>query len=978
MKLSLLLPVACLLSSAACAQGPRNVRVTFNGQTELAAPLATGEWHTVVAHYRYPGKINLLVETYLVFARGGNLLGGWDMGYKPPENQLMIIKHGFWNATEATGKPGEAKIIENDQGYMDCEHTKVDVTADEITVTYRLKFKPGGLRGMCNVFMYIADKDVKYEGFTQMGAVAIDTDAEVTRTDMPAQWRNALKPVGKASAPLEFVNDWGARYSLLLPEKPTSIETKAANELRRGLKLITGADFPIVNEGEAVKGFLISVGRTRKLSASAARWKDADLADEGYGLEVVGPDLYLYGGRGRGLLNGVYALLSEDLGCRWYDTGSIDVQQRPALTAAVVSRKFAPALQLRDPYILSMHDANWSLHNRTNTPHARIPQAWGGSLRYHHMGHTYARYFPTEVYFKAHPEYYALVNGKRQPSQLCHTNEDVIRLSIEQTCEIFRDHPDVTVTAIGPNDGRGFCDCPNCKQLDDANGGRSGSYFHFLNRIAAGVKREFPNNHLISLAYLDYAPPPTKLQVDPYIIIQLCTDSHAWKWQFCNLDESQDFQRIIKAWEPRNNLIFVWDYTTDYVHYPVPMANWQVTAGKIRYLIGHGADGIMQESEANDCDEMRAWVWAQQLWNPALDTKALLQDFVFGYYKQAAPPLWEYQQMVLNFWEKWHKVPHVCGQPSDNPLLNNLHCSYSPDGPMFTPEYMAKMRQCFEAAEKLASGDKDIAARVRKAKLPLLYLELSQQLGYFTEFGDWVYGNAVRQSPAAKEPLRAKVDEIVAICKERNLTTFGIPGSVDRIADRWRQCISADSAAINKVMLPAEWVFTTDPQDRGVSEKWFANARFFDAARKRNSGAPAASLGKGLTVLHINRGVGWEQQGFPGFDGPAWYFQTLRLPDDLAARPRLYLMFLGVNEEAWVYVNGQPVGERSYQSTGKGVGELGGAFSFDAKQFLKPGVDNTLALRVMHQTGLGGVWLPALLLGTDEECTTAELQKYRH
>ncbi|MEN6645112.1 MAG: DUF4838 domain-containing protein [Armatimonadia bacterium] len=930
-----------------------------------------------MAHCRYPGKISLLVETYLVFAKGGNLLGGWDMGYKPPSNELMIIKHGSWNATEATGHPGEAKIIENDQGYIDCEHTQIEQTADEITVSYRLKFKPGGLRGMCNVYMYIADKDVKYEGFTQMGAVAIDTDAEVTRTDMPAQWRNALQPPGTASAPLTLATDGHARYNVLLPPQPSVIEAKAASELCQALRLITGADFATVNEGDAVTGLFISVGRTRKLAGSAAKWKGADLAAEGYGLEVVGPDLYLYGGSGRGLLNAVYALLEEDLGCRWYDTGSVDVQRRPALTAAIVSRKVVPALQLRDPYILSMHDPNWSLHNRTNTPHARIPQAWGGSLRYFHMGHTYAAYFPSGSYFKEHPEYYSLVNGKRQPSQLCQTNEDVIRLSIEKTCQIFRDHPDVTITAIGPNDGRGFCDCPNCRKLNDENGGRSGSYFYFLNRIAAGVKKEFPNNHIISLAYLDYAPPPTKFEVDPYIIIQLCTDSHAWKYQFCRLDESQDFQKIIKAWEPRHNLIYVWDYTTDYVHYPVPMANWQVVAANTRFLVQHGVDGIMYESEANDCDEMRAWVWAQQLWNPSLDPKALMRDFIYGYYKQAAGPIWDYEQMVLDYWENWHKLPHQCGKPSDNPLLNNLQCSYSPDGPMFTPEFMAKMRQCFEAAEKLAT-DKDVAARVRRAELPLLYLELCQNLGYYTEFGDFVYGRSIRQTPAAKEAFRPKLDEFVALCKERGLTTLGIPASVEKLTARWRQAMAAESVSLNKMMFPSEWVFAVDPDDRGMRDKCYADAKTFDAVARRNAGASAASLGKNLTVLHTNRGVGWEQQGFPGFDGPGWYFQTIRIPDDLAAKAHLYLVFLGINEEAWVYVNGQLAGEHTYASTGRGVGELGGAFSIDAKQWLKPGVDNTLAVRVMHKAGLGGMWLPSLLVGTDKPCTTEELQQYRY
>ncbi|MEI6502021.1 MAG: DUF4838 domain-containing protein, partial [Armatimonadota bacterium] len=587
-------------------------------------------------------------------------------------------------------------------------------------------------------------------------------------------------------------------------------------------------------------------------------------------------------------------------------------------------------------------------------------------------------YFPTDQYFAEHPEYYSLVNGKRQPSQLCQTNEDVIRLSIEKTCDIFRSHPEVTITAIGPNDGRGFCDCPSCTKLNEENGGRSGSFFYFVNRIAEGVKKEFPKNHLISLAYLDYAPPPTKLKVDPYIIIQLCTDSHAWKYQFCNVWESTQFQDIIKAWHKVNATIYLWDYTTDYVHYPVPMANWPVVAGNTRFNIRNGAKGIMYESEANDNDEMRGWVWAKQLWDPALDTQTLLKDFVFGYYKEAAGPLWEYQTSLWNYWEKWHKVPHKCGEPSDNPLLNNLQCSYAPDGPMFTPEFMANMRRCFTAAEGLAKSD-TIRERVQRAKLPLAYLELCQNLGYYTEFGDFVYGKSIRLPRADKDSFKPEIDEFVALCKQAEMTSLGIAGSVDRMVAKWRSCIETDSAALPKVLLPSEWVFTTDPGDKGVGERWYADPKFYAAVDRRNAGAAAVSLGKGLTVLHINRGVGWEQQGFPGFDGYGWYFQKLVIPDELASKKHLYLYFLGVNEQAWVYVNGQPAFERTYASTGKSVGDLGGAaFSFDARQWLKPGAKNEIAVRVTHSSGLGGMWLPAMLVGTDEECSTGQLAQFRY
>ena len=513
--------VLCLMSCVMCGSvdrcqaegGPRNLGVRFNGEADLVGPLATDTWHTITASYRYDGRIDLLTNTYLVLAKGNDLLVGFDLGYHVPSGQVSIVKHGYWNATEGTGAPGEVgRVIENDQGYLDCERTTVRRTEDELVVSYCIKFKPGVLKGPYHVHQYVEDKEVKHEGFTIVGSVIVDEETLVHRSDMPREWVNSLKPTGAAASPLLLAEASIARYVMIIPRNPKPLERKAAADLGQNLKRICGAEFSIVTEEQfqAGSGPFISLGRTECLAKSTCKWKNDELAAESYALEIANENVYVFGGDGRGLLHAVYSFLEEDLGCRWYSLTSVDTPRSDRLVVSLIPRKVSPVLELRDPYILKMHDSTWSLRNKTNTPHAPISLSWGGSIRYHHMGHTYATYFPANVYFSEHPEYYAFVDGQRRPNQLCHTNEDVIRLSIEKACQIFRDHPDVTITAIGPNDGRGFCDCSNCKKLDDENGGRSGSYFYMVNRIAEGVKRQFPHHRLIALAYLDYASPPTQ------------------------------------------------------------------------------------------------------------------------------------------------------------------------------------------------------------------------------------------------------------------------------------------------------------------------------------------------------------------------------------------------------------------------------------------------------------------------------------
>ena len=232
------------------AETPKTLGVLVDGHAaDVAEPLAADKWHTITARYQHAGDVSRVTNTYLVLCTGNDQLSGFYVGYHLPTNQLAIVKHGFWNATEATGLPGESgKIIENDQGYLDCEHSTVEKTADEIAVTYRVKFKKDVLKGAYSVFLYIEDKDGNHDGFDEVGSITIDKDAAVYRTDMPRQWENALKPKGTASATLAFADNGKAEYVLVIPKNAKEIETKAARDIARYFKLISGAEFPIVSE----------------------------------------------------------------------------------------------------------------------------------------------------------------------------------------------------------------------------------------------------------------------------------------------------------------------------------------------------------------------------------------------------------------------------------------------------------------------------------------------------------------------------------------------------------------------------------------------------------------------------------------------------------------------------------------------------------------------------------------------------------
>jgi len=123
--------------------------------------------------------------------------------------------------------------------------------------------------------------------------------------------------------------------------------------------------------------------------------------------------------------------------------------------------------------------------------------------------------------------------------------------------------------------------------------------------------------------------------------------------------------------------------------------------------------------------------------------------------------------------------------------------------------------------------------------------------------------------------------------------------------------------------------------------------------------------GKSRAEVRSDLRNGWESQGFPHYTGVGWYRQAIAIPAGLD-RKHLYLHFGAVDEEAWVYINGQLAFEHTCASTGLAPRHIWVTpFVFDSRPHLQPGRTNTIAVRVHNSVGMGGIYLPVYLVAAD-------------
>ena len=564
----------------------------------------------------------------------------------------------------------------------------------------------------------------------------------------PTGWVNSLKPKGQPGQELTLSSAGKTEYVILLAAEPTTQDTQAAAELSLHLKQITQATFPEVREGQEklpAAAKVISIGQTELWKNTQLAEKAIDLGDEGYAISMKGDNLFLFGGKTRGPIFAVVALLEEDLGVRWYtfdwhNKGVTRIPQMVDLRFRPVPRTYVPQFELRQPYI---HDANsgghddWALRNRVNAGYqfSKIRPEWGGGvpMAQEMFVHTFDYLVPRAKYFQDHPDYFSMRGGNRSSFQLCPSNPEVAKIITEDLLKRVKAGNEIF--GVSPNDGGQYCECPQCKALNDTEASESAALLQLVNTVAAAVARTYPCVRISHLAYLGADTAPKSLKPHPNVIVFFCTDYDAWKWPFVPYSQTKVTKERLKGWADKGAYIYVWDYATNFSHFTLPFPNMQVVTENLRLLVDNKVKGVFlqgaYESLGSDRGVMRAWVWSKLFWNPSLNTEELVRDFTLGFYGPAAEPLQQYNELLDQIYVK--SFPRFKAEyETGSEFLYNIR--FDPDAVfLIRGPYLDEATKLFEKAEKLAadSGDIELQRRVKMAKVPLLYTKLCRGPGYF-------------------------------------------------------------------------------------------------------------------------------------------------------------------------------------------------------------------------------------------------------
>ena len=378
------------------------------------------------------------------------------------------------------------------------------------------------------------------------------------------------------------------------------------------------------------------------------------------------------------------------------------------------SAQDAPAFSFRMAYLHPATDSAYAAEHHLRWVQRRegsVDPDWGLWV------HTMHR-FVQPAQFEAHPEYFAERNGVRVPDQLCLSNPEVLRITVDSLRAMmarFRVKPGMTVPkywSVSQMDNFNHCQCAQCHRTDSLDGSPSGSILRFANAVADS----FPDKVISTLAYQYSRSAPKVTKPRPNVNIMLCSIEEDRSRPIASRDQPGSFTADLRAWSSLTHNIIVWDYVINFSHLVMPFPNWKVLAPNLHLFRDNGVPMMFEQglsSPGGEMPEFRTYLLAKLLWNPDLNVDSLRTHFMNSFYGEAGVYIDQYTRLLEAELDR-----------SGRALTLYEHPQAHKNG-YLSPANLARYKTLFNSAEAAVMEEDTVYQwRVEDARLGIMYAEL--------------------------------------------------------------------------------------------------------------------------------------------------------------------------------------------------------------------------------------------------------------
>lgn len=537
----------------------------------------------------------------------------------------------------------------------------------------------------------------------------------------------AKQEIAKEKNGITLAADGNTSYKILY-EKNANEELKSAvSFLAESLQQMIGCGtIEIIEDGKADKGCFISIGNTQ-LSENI---NIDQIENDGYILKVKDNNLIIKGANQSGTKNGIYDFLETKLGCMFLRNDYDYIPEFPTIRLENYDEVINPSIAWRKQFQYEALQNNWYDKLKLNGTKAKEGFKEGIYAQWGTWCHTQFQFVPPEKYFDSHPEYFALINGKRcyqakwhssdMQTHLCLTNEDVYEIVKAGMKSEIQKNPEALYWDFSIMDTPvKVCQCPECNRINTKYQSNSATIIMFINRLAKDLGKEFPNLMFSTLAYQDCINPPVGLEVEQNVVIKLCANpgSQGYSYSVGANKNSKQIKLLLESWGNIAKNIVVWDYVVDFNHLLLPFPNYDVQKANMDFYVDNNVMGVFHQGSRGKGDEMadmRTYLLSRQMWDKDIDFEALMKKYIRLNYGQASPYIEEYLETMSESYISHNKELNLYDNPSKH-KYDYLSASN-----------IAKYMQLTEKAMAAVQDDQMALEQVEKVRMCVLYAKCTE------------------------------------------------------------------------------------------------------------------------------------------------------------------------------------------------------------------------------------------------------------
>lgn len=262
-------------------------------------------------------------------------------------------------------------------------------------------------------------------------------------------------------------------------------------------------------------------------------------------------------------------------------------------------------------------------------------------------GHSWDDYLkPAD--FVAHPEWKPS-NGnferRGKVTFFCTTAPGLVELFAQRVIENIDRHPERPMTSLSPTDGGGFCTCERCAPLveTDPHGkpNHARAILTFYQRVAEIVARERPGRRLGGFVYYNYQYPPEAPLPELPDNMSLCwAPLNYYGYGLLKPVYRAEFPGVMEKWSRATPRLVYHNYSTwmrGYHGAPLPVS-LDILERELPAAASHKIWGArMIGTSAWGVNAPINYLLAKQLWDPRLNVRAALDDWLHRAYGPGWP-----------------------------------------------------------------------------------------------------------------------------------------------------------------------------------------------------------------------------------------------------------------------------------------------------------------------------------------------------